>query len=200
RGRPAGGQGQAGRGSKNGYSHARLLCRALHRGRNRAQSQSQDRTGGVSDRWRRHRNAPRQRRNGAAQGEANRRAAGLLHARPERAHRSWIEQGLTPLRVAVNVSPVQLRQQDFVQAVAQAIQKGVTPSGIDLELTESLVMDDVEENIRKLNHVRNLGLRVAIDDFGTGYSSLGYLAKLPVQALKIDRSFIISLLTDSTAT
>ena len=114
-------------------------------------------------------------------------------------HRSWIEQGLTPLRVAVNVSPVQLRQHDFVQAVAQAIQKGVTPSGIDLELTESLVMDDVEENIRKLNHVRDLGLRVAIDDFGTGYSSLGYLAKLPVQALKIDRSFIISLLTDSTA-
>ncbi|TLY54217.1 MAG: EAL domain-containing protein [Gammaproteobacteria bacterium] len=114
-------------------------------------------------------------------------------------HRSWIEQGLTPLRVAVNVSPVQLRQHDFVQAVAQAIQKGVTPSGIDLELTESLVMEDVEENIRKLNHVRDLGLRVAIDDFGTGYSSLGYLAKLPVQALKIDRSFIISLLTDSTA-
>src|SRR5207302_2701441 len=111
-------------------------------------------------------------------------------------HRSWIEQGLTPLRVAVNVSPVQLRQQDFVQAVAQAIQKGVTPSGIDLELTESLVMDDVEENIRKLNHVRDLGLRVAIDDFGTGYSSLGYLAKLPVHSLKIDRSFIIAMADD----
>jgi PAS domain S-box-containing protein/diguanylate cyclase (GGDEF)-like protein len=113
--------------------------------------------------------------------------------------RRWTELGLRPLRVAVNVSPIQLRQRDFVQAVEQAIRQGVTPTAIDLEITESLVMEDVEENIRKLNEVRALGVQVAIDDFGTGYSSLGYLAKLPVQALKIDRSFINAMLTDSAA-
>jgi PAS domain S-box-containing protein/diguanylate cyclase (GGDEF)-like protein len=114
-------------------------------------------------------------------------------------HRRWTEQGIGPLRVAVNVSAIQLRQRDFVQAVQQALREGVTPSGIDLEITESLAMEDVEENIRKLNEVRALGVQVAIDDFGTGYSSLGYLAKLPVDALKIDRSFITAMLKDPAA-
>jgi len=112
-------------------------------------------------------------------------------------HRSWIEQGLKAPRVAVNVSAIQLRQRDFVGAVEQAIAGGVAPTGIDLEITESLVMEDVEGNIRKLSEVRALGMQIAIDDFGTGYSSLAYLAKLPVQALKIDRSFIITMLKDA---
>jgi PAS domain S-box-containing protein/diguanylate cyclase (GGDEF)-like protein len=114
-------------------------------------------------------------------------------------HRDWIEQSLPPLRVAVNVSAVQMRQRDFVHVVREAILEGVAPTGIDLEITESLVMEDVEENIRKLNELRSLGVQVAIDDFGTGYSSLGYLAKLPVQALKIDRSFINDMLKDPAA-
>jgi len=114
-------------------------------------------------------------------------------------HRKWVELGLKPGRVAVNVSGIQLRQRDFVQAVEQAIREGVSPTAIDLELTESIVMEDVEENIRKLNELRALGLQVAIDDFGTGYSSLGYLAKLPVQALKIDRSFVIAMAKDPAA-
>jgi len=114
-------------------------------------------------------------------------------------HRRWTEQGLGRLRVAVNVSAIQLRQRDFVQAVEEAILEGVAPTGIDLEITESLVMEDVEENIGKLNDVRALGVQVAIDDFGTGYSSLGYLAQLPVQALKIDRSFIAAMLKDPAA-
>jgi diguanylate cyclase (GGDEF)-like protein/PAS domain S-box-containing protein len=114
-------------------------------------------------------------------------------------HRQWVERGFRGLRVAVNVSEVQLRQRDFVQAVREAIRDGLDPSGIDLEITESLVMRDVEENIRKLNEVRALGVQIAIDDFGTGYSSLGYLAKLPVQALKIDRSFISAMLNDPAA-
>jgi EAL domain-containing protein (putative c-di-GMP-specific phosphodiesterase class I) len=76
---------------------------------------------------------------------------------------------------------------------------GVTPTGIDVELTESLVMDDIEANIEKLKAIRALGLDVAIDDFGTGYSSLAYLAKLPVQALKIDRSFIKAMHDDPNA-
>ncbi len=114
-------------------------------------------------------------------------------------HRRWVEQGFRWLRVAVNVSAIQLRQRDFVERVQEAILNGVAPTGIDLEITESLIMEDVEGNIRKLNDVRTLGVQVAIDDFGTGYSSLGYLAKLPVQALKIDRSFIVAMLKDPAA-
>jgi PAS domain S-box-containing protein/diguanylate cyclase (GGDEF)-like protein len=115
-------------------------------------------------------------------------------------HRKWAELGLTAPRVAVNVSALQLRQRDFVQAVELAIRDGLTPTGIDLEITESLVMEDVEDNIRKLNEIRALGLQIAIDDFGTGYSSLGYLAKLPIQALKIDRSFVVAMAKDPAAT
>lgn len=111
-------------------------------------------------------------------------------------HRRWVEQGFGALRVAVNVSAIQLRHRDFMQAVEQAIREDVTPTGIDLEITETLVMEDVQENINKLNAIRALGVQVAIDDFGTGYSSLGYLAKLPIQALKIDQSFIIAMVKD----
>jgi len=111
-------------------------------------------------------------------------------------HRRWTEAGLDAPRVAVNVSAIQVRQRDFVRAVEAAIRDGAAPPGIDLEITESLVMEDVEGNIEKLRQVRALGVDVAIDDFGTGYSSLAYLAKLPVQTLKIDRSFVITMLSD----
>jgi EAL domain-containing protein (putative c-di-GMP-specific phosphodiesterase class I) len=113
--------------------------------------------------------------------------------------RTWSEQGFKTLRVAVNVSIVQLRQRQFVHSVEEAIGGGVTPAGIDLEMTESLVMEDVQANTRKLEAIRELGVQLAIDDFGTGYSSLAYLAKLPVQVLKIDRSFIATMLSDSAA-
>ena len=111
-------------------------------------------------------------------------------------HRRWTEMSLKPPRVAVNVSAIQLRQKDFVAAVEQAIMEGLAPTGIDLEITESLIMEDIEGNIGKLREVRGLGVGLAIDDFGTGYSSLSYLAKLPVQTLKIDRSFVITMLNE----
>jgi len=111
-------------------------------------------------------------------------------------HRSWVNQGVKAPRVAVNVSSIQLRQRDFVGSVEQAIMEGVAPTGIDLEITESLIMEDIQGTIEKLKAVRGLGVSIAIDDFGTGYSSLGYLAKLPVQTLKIDRSFIITMLKE----
>jgi len=111
-------------------------------------------------------------------------------------HRDWAEHGLKAPRIAVNVSPIQLRQPDFVDILKQAISEGVAPPGIDLEITESLAMEDIQANIGKLTSVRGLGVNIAIDDFGTGYSSLGYLAKLPVQSLKIDRSFIIAMVDD----
>ena len=71
--------------------------------------------------------------------------------------------------------------------------------GIDLEITESLIMEDVAGNVEKLKAIRNMGINIAIDDFGTGYSSLAYLATLPVQSLKIDRTFIITMLNDANA-
>ena len=114
-------------------------------------------------------------------------------------HKNWVDRGLKAPRVAVNVSPIQLRQRNFVSIVEQAILEGVAPTGIDLEITESLIMEDIQGNIEKLKLARGLGVSIAIDDFGTGYSSLGYLAKLPVQTLKIDRSFVITMLTDTGA-
>ena len=96
--------------------------------------------------------------------------------------------------MAVNVSPLQLRHRDFVAEVKRVAQSGsAADSGLDLEITESVIMEDLENNIAKLEAVRNLGVNIAIDDFGTGYSSLSYLAKLPVSSLKIDRSFIIEM-------
>jgi diguanylate cyclase (GGDEF)-like protein len=113
-----------------------------------------------------------------------------------RDHAHWLEQGLPAPRVAVNVSAIQLRRPNFVKIVEDAINRGAKPHGIDLEITESILMEEIGENIDKLKALRELGVSVAIDDFGTGYSSLGYLAKLPVQALKIDRSFVITMLKE----
>ncbi|HEX4798531.1 MAG TPA: GGDEF domain-containing protein, partial [Burkholderiales bacterium] len=111
-------------------------------------------------------------------------------------HRNWKDRGLPTPRISVNVSAIQLRRRDFVPTVEDAIKLGPVPPGIDIEITESLVMEDIEANMKKLEAVRVLGVSIAIDDFGTGYSSLGYLAKLPVHSLKIDRSFIITMLKD----
>ena len=111
----------------------------------------------------------------------------------------WLESGLKAPRVAVNVSTVQLRRNDFVRMVENVLRAAGNEPGIDIEVTESLIMQDAADNIAKLHTVRDLGVKIAIDDFGTGYSSLGYLTKLPVQVLKIDRSFIISMLDDPSA-
>ncbi|MEO8159670.1 MAG: EAL domain-containing protein, partial [Betaproteobacteria bacterium] len=112
-------------------------------------------------------------------------------------HCRWTQMGLQAPRVAVNVSAIQLRARDFVDMVNQALSRGATPAGIDLEITESLIMENIEDNIQKLEQVGKLGVGIAIDDFGTGYSSLAYLAKLPVQTLKIDRSFVITMLDEA---
>jgi EAL domain-containing protein (putative c-di-GMP-specific phosphodiesterase class I) len=105
----------------------------------------------------------------------------------------WLQHGLDAPRVAVNVSPVQLRHPDFVGDVEHALHRhGWTEGsgGLDIEITEGVLMDQLDITIAKLAAVRALGVRVAIDDFGTGYSSLRYLARLPIDALKIDRSFV----------
>lgn len=113
-------------------------------------------------------------------------------------HSDWRRRGLQVPRIAVNVSAVQLARRDFVNIVRKTLDKaGAGAHELDLEITESMLMQDVEGNIAKLRALREMGLKIAIDDFGTGYSSLGYLAKLPVNALKIDRSFIVTMTRDS---
>ncbi len=97
-------------------------------------------------------------------------------------------------RIAVNVSTIQLRRDDFVQMITDVATAAGDDAGLDIEVTESLVMDDVAQNIAKLAAVRDLGIGIAIDDFGTGYSSLAYLVRLPVETLKIDRSFVSTML------
>ena len=106
----------------------------------------------------------------------------------------WRMAGLAVVRLAVNVSPLQLRHRGFISEVEQVV--GVDPhaaAGLELEITESLIMENVQHNIASLAAVRAMGVRIAIDDFGTGFSSLSYLSKLPVDTLKIDRSFVIDM-------
>jgi diguanylate cyclase (GGDEF)-like protein/PAS domain S-box-containing protein len=112
-------------------------------------------------------------------------------AAARRQYAGWRARGLAAPRIAVNVSAVQLRRRSFVQDVRQALgASGADGGGVDLELTESLLMSEVDESIRKLRELREMGLRMALDDFGTGYSSLAYLSQLPLDTLKIDRSFV----------
>jgi len=118
----------------------------------------------------------------------------LRRAVRDRAHLQ--PEGVPAPRIAINVSAIQLRQRDFVDTVSGIIGGAPEAAGIDIEITESLLMDDLESNVARLKALRDLGMQIAVDDFGTGYSSLGYLAKLPVHALKIDRSFIITMLDD----
>ena len=110
--------------------------------------------------------------------------------------RQWVARDLTAPRVAVNVSTVQLQHRDFLRAVGEVVGASGKDAGLDIEVTESVIMADASENIEKLKAIRNLGIGIAIDDFGTGYSSLGYLTKLPAQTIKIDRSFIVAMLDD----
>lgn len=106
----------------------------------------------------------------------------------------WRAAGLAVGRIAVNVSPIQLRDPDFIAELERTVATNAhAAAGLELEITESVVMDDISQNIESLRAIRAMGLTVAIDDFGTGFSSLSYLAKLPADTLKIDRSFIIEM-------
>ena len=107
---------------------------------------------------------------------------------------AWRGKGLAPPRVAVNVSQIQLRQKDFVQTVQQALGGfGDAKPLLDLEITESMVMQNLDATVQALQALRGVGVETSLDDFGTGYSSLAYVARLPVVALKIDRSFVVEM-------
>ncbi|MDB6051428.1 MAG: Diguanylate cyclase protein [Pseudomonas sp.] len=108
--------------------------------------------------------------------------------------REWQRQGLEPIRVSVNVSVHQLRQGKLVSLVRQVLEEtGLEPHYLELELTESQLLDSVEHIIATFHQLRDLGVKLAIDDFGTGYSSLSYLKRFPVDYVKIDQTFICGL-------
>ncbi|VVN22130.1 hypothetical protein PS634_04372 [Pseudomonas fluorescens] len=108
--------------------------------------------------------------------------------------REWQRQGMAPIRVSVNLSVHQLRQGKLVSLVRQVLEEtGLSPQWLELELTESQLLDSVEHIIATFQQLRDLGVKLAIDDFGTGYSSLSYLRRFPVDYVKIDRAFISGL-------
>jgi EAL domain-containing protein (putative c-di-GMP-specific phosphodiesterase class I) len=108
-----------------------------------------------------------------------------------------LDPRLSHLSIAVNVSARQFRELGFVSQVREAIAtSGIDPAVLKLELTESLVLHNVEHSIEKMHELRSLGIRFSMDDFGTGYSSLSYLSRLPIDQLKIDQSFVRNITTD----
>ncbi len=103
----------------------------------------------------------------------------------------WLAQGLPPVRIAVNLSPRQLREADVVQRVAEVLRStGMKPEMLELEITEQTLMDDFESGHSVVTQFRELGIHIALDDFGTGFSSLSYLLRFPIDTLKIDRCFV----------
>ncbi|GAB2996114.1 hypothetical protein GCM10027050_12510 [Psychrosphaera aestuarii] len=110
--------------------------------------------------------------------------------------KEWRDAG-HDIRVSVNVSSIQFKQTNLVDNVRNALELSELPKHLlELELTESAVMSDVEDNIGRLQMFKDMGIRIAVDDFGTGYSSLSYLKKFPIDTLKIDRSFIVDIDTN----
>lgn len=108
-----------------------------------------------------------------------------------RANKSWQDAGFKPITVAVNLSPKQFRHQDLDQLVADILaETGLAPEYLELEITETAVMDNVESAISRLIEIKSMGVQISIDDFGTGYTSISYLKQFPVSVLKIDQSFI----------
>lgn len=114
--------------------------------------------------------------------------------------RRWQDEGLPVVSVAINVSAHDLRRPDFTDRVANTlVRNGVSPRFLEIEVTESTMMEDVDHVIGTLRRLRALGVSISIDDFGTGYSSLAYLKRFPVKRLKIDRSFILDMSDDANS-
>jgi EAL domain-containing protein (putative c-di-GMP-specific phosphodiesterase class I) len=114
-----------------------------------------------------------------------------------RQSKAWQQEGLSPITVAVNLSAVQFHQKNLTEMVANVLQKtGLEPHWLELEITESGIMQNSEAAVKTLHLLKQMGLKLSIDDFGTGYSSLSYLKKFPIDKLKIDQSFVRDITTD----
>jgi EAL domain-containing protein (putative c-di-GMP-specific phosphodiesterase class I) len=112
--------------------------------------------------------------------------------------KAWQNAGLTPLRVAVNISSVELRAKDFVAGVGAILaETGLDPSCLELELTETFLMQDSNSTGVVLQGLKEMGVQLALDDFGTGYSSLSFLKRFPIDTVKIDQSFVRDVTTDA---
>jgi diguanylate cyclase (GGDEF)-like protein/PAS domain S-box-containing protein len=112
-------------------------------------------------------------------------------------NRDWQAAGYTPVPIAVNVSAVQFKEKSFLDLVSRILDEtGIDPHYLELELTESVTMQDIEFTISMLESLKRMGVGLAIDDFGTGYSSLSYLKRFPIDTLKVDRSFVQDIATD----
>jgi diguanylate cyclase (GGDEF)-like protein/PAS domain S-box-containing protein len=113
-------------------------------------------------------------------------------------HQLWKQQGLPAISIAINVSPVQFRRHDMAEQMQLILdQYGLDCSAIQLELTETAVMDEIDRAVDVLGRLKAKGIQIALDDFGTGYSSLNYLSRLPLNKLKIDQTFVQRIETDS---
>jgi EAL domain-containing protein (putative c-di-GMP-specific phosphodiesterase class I) len=111
-----------------------------------------------------------------------------------RQQRQWRDAGLPMVPIAVNLSPRQFREDGLVEHIEVALQEyGVPPALLSFEITESMVMDNIDDAVEKLKEMKEIGIRLALDDFGTGHSSLARLRELPVDHLKIDQSFVRQL-------
>jgi EAL domain-containing protein (putative c-di-GMP-specific phosphodiesterase class I) len=111
---------------------------------------------------------------------------------------AWQDIGLPPLRIGINISAVELRAKDFVAGISLILEEtGFAARYLELELTETFLMQDSTSTSAVLHALKNLGLKLALDDFGTGYSSLSYLKRFPIDTLKIDRSFVRSIATNT---
>ncbi len=112
----------------------------------------------------------------------------------------WTRQGLPPARIALNISPLQLMRSDFSTSVREALATyGMDPELLEIEITETAVMRDLDEVAKRMQELASVGVRFSVDDFGTGYSSLRHLHRLPISALKIDHSFIESICEEADA-
>lgn len=112
--------------------------------------------------------------------------------------RAWLDAGMPPVRVAVNISAVELRAKDFVEGVRNVLaETGLEPGSLELEVTETALLQNSKAVATVLQAIKDLGVHLALDDFGTGYSSLSHVRRLPIDALKIDRSFIRELATNA---
>jgi len=113
--------------------------------------------------------------------------------------KTWQDQAclVDSFRMSVNISPVQFRRKDFVFNVRDIIKRcAVSPDSVILEITEGMLIEDIDETVEKLNQLKQLGVKISIDDFGTGYSSLYYLKRLPLDEIKIDKTYVQNIISD----